>query len=80
MAVIPNPKECMIRKSNQKLFDDLWELFDYWDIGLWEETSTSVLAEIWCETIREFSPSRYSEETVKKKFIDKIMERMVNIL
>lgn len=79
MATIPSPKESMIRKSNQKLFEDLYELFYYWDIGLWKDTSTSELAEIWCETIKEFSPCAYSENFIKRKFADKIMERLVAI-
>lgn len=79
MATIPSPEECLIRKANQKLFEELYNLFDYWDIGLWKDTDMSELAEIWVETIEQCSPVLYDENTVKKEFVNKIMERMVDI-
>lgn len=79
MAVIPSEKQTLVRQANKKLFEELYNLFEFWDIGLWEDTPTSELAEIWCETIREFCPVKYSERTLKKEFVNKIMERLVDV-
>lgn len=79
MATIPSPKESMIRIANQKLFDDLYNLFNEWDIGLWKDTTVSELADIWVETIEQFSPTIYSENTVKREFVNTIIKRLVKL-
>ena len=78
MATIPSPKECMVKKANQKLFDDIYKLFEFWDINMWRDTANSELADIWCETIEQFDPVVYSEKTIKREFVNKIMERLVD--
>lgn len=66
------------KKINKRLFDDLYNLFDFWDISLWEDTPMSELAEIWCEVAEEGSLWGYSEKKRKQKFVDKIIERLVD--
>lgn len=81
MAVIDFDKaerEQTAKRINKRLFEEIFKIFDEFDIEEWKDIRYLELADIWCEAVEEKYTFELNDEKLKRVFINKIIERLVD--
>lgn len=82
MATIPNEKECLIRIVCREIVSDIAEMLSRMTMKELYDFRYLPFVDIWCETLDEnenwFSISPIYMKKVKKEFMEKVIDEVVN--